>query len=216
MIAALQPAELAWRAGLGVGDLFDAIDKQGKWYQACVVDTAPGPVAVPPIPPSGDAAADAAVAQAAAAGAALGSVLVQYLGCPAKNEEWLPRTSHRIARLNFWSGGRRGTSHDVKFEVDQERTVEGRVVPDVPAAAATFRPLTNAPIHKGRLYISLLNYFLGSGAPPFTVGQRAYFGMTELLGRMRAGGKLVTFGWVADITSMLGKAADVYTDDFGT
>ena len=96
-LQAKEAKDAKWRAGLKAGDVIDALDTVNKWYQAMVVETR--------LYEGND------------------FLKVTFVGWPSKYDEWLLRSSPRIAPINSKSRGKRGNNATHLPRFDQELVV---------------------------------------------------------------------------------------------
>jgi hypothetical protein len=146
-------------------------------------------------------------------------VQVSPLGFNSNADEWLPRFSPRLSVLNWYSGGARGGLALVSpnLETEQERDLPSTAnLPggqDTNNAAAVYRPHTNAPTHKGPLFVELFNVmFTGKARGQSPMAFEAL--LNRLQSDLATKPCRISFTWVVDTISMLGKCADIITAHF--
>lgn len=213
IISEMDEEEASWRSSLSTGCLVDAMDRLGKWFRAIIVDTAPAEVVA--------AAAESESGQAKPAAPVPGRLRVSFIGWSSSQDEWIQRSSNRIARLNLRSAGATGIIVDVPWtvETDQERDCEGAAplfAIDEQAEKHSIiadRPYTPFSIQKGPILAKLLNEFFCHPIGNPSGGVFCCF--NALMNRLLASGvgstPHITMQFWTEWTPVLGRVADLFT-----
>ena len=200
----LFPGEIDWRNSLRLGSMLDAMDSEGSWLRAVIVECNSETIIED--------------MQSSIKDPQQSLFRVSFIGFGCEHDEIIGRFSPYICRLNLRSGGKRGPIESPwNVESDEERDMSPYLIPEFSQAHEDgsnfhFRLCTPFSNQKGLQFCDFLKdmdeYLTKYSDGDFTLFDKLFYKMNNAF---VPNGHVLPVQFFSDWTPMLGKIADLFS-----